>query len=84
MIKVEIWADITFIVADSRGTWDFAHTNPEGKWPCSILSGNDIDIMLSREGDLIDTSIPEDVSSEELTAFIHYAFAEIDRRKPND
>lgn len=63
------------IRATKEDTYDFAHYNPAGTWPCSALDGHGVTITLAANGDLIGGDIPEDTLSEELAAFIDYALA---------
>ena len=64
------------IIGTHADTYDFAHYNPAGTWPCSALSGEYVRIVIdARNGDLIDGEIPEDCLSEELSAFIDFALA---------
>lgn len=64
------------IIGTGADTYDFAHYNPAGTWPASALSGEYVRVILdTRTGDLIDGEIPEDCLSEELAAFIDFAYA---------
>lgn len=60
----------TFIRADGAALWAWA-TRPGEQWPCSSLARSDgIEILLQR-GDLVDLSGDgDDLSADELNAFI--------------
>lgn len=56
------------IRATSADTYAWA-TRPGLAWPCSYLSGEDVEITLDHRGDLVDLNVDEDIPGDELTAF---------------
>lgn len=55
--------------ATTGDTWTWAHRGGRS-WPCSALAGNDLEIVLASNGDLVDFHPKlDDLTSDELTAF---------------
>jgi len=57
------------IVANEHETYMWAH-EAGNVWPCSDLSSHGVEIAIAANGDLVDYEGPEDVTSDELDAYV--------------
>ena len=71
---VQHYTGLGFVVTGTQSDLSLWANRPGERWPCSGLAAIDPDETVSAEfdsrGDLVDGEIPEDVSSNELTAWV--------------